>query len=95
MDENARVYAMNEIESGMVIGDAYGYLYCINREGQELWRHFVGSTIYSLVVSPEQSHPAVGTYGGMLHILDLHAERMDEYGIGTGTLREQERYVLW
>ncbi|WP_434750661.1 hypothetical protein [Paenibacillus amylolyticus] len=95
MDENARVYAMVEIEAGMVIGDAYGYLYCINREGQELWRHFVGSTIYSLMVSPEQSQLAVGTYGGMLHILDLRSDRMDEYGIGTGALRERERYVLW
>lgn len=65
MDENARVYTMVEIQAGMVMGDAYGYLYCINREGQELWRHFVGSTIYSLTVSPEQSKLAVGTYGGM------------------------------
>lgn len=95
MEENARVYTMIEMEAGMVIGDAYGYLYCINREGQELWRHFVGSTICSLAVSPEQSQLAVGTYGGMLHILDLGSERMDEYGIGTGTLRERERYVLW
>ncbi|CAI6056887.1 hypothetical protein PAECIP112173_01626 [Paenibacillus sp. JJ-100] len=95
MDENARVYAMVETEEGMVIGDAYGYLYCINREGQELWRHFVGSTIYSLAVSAGKSKLAVGTYGGMLHILDLHSESMDEYGIGTGTLREQERYIMW
>ncbi|WP_342551588.1 hypothetical protein [Paenibacillus sp. FSL R7-0652] len=95
MDENARVYTMVEIQAGMVMGDAYGYLYCINREGQELWRHFVGSTIYSLTVSPEQSKLAVGTYGGMLHILDLCSERMNAYGIGTGSLRELERYVLW
>ncbi|MGQ8873007.1 hypothetical protein [Paenibacillus sp. TSA_86.1] len=39
MDENARVYAMVEIEAGMVIGDAYGYLYCINREGQTFGRY--------------------------------------------------------
>ncbi|WKL02576.1 hypothetical protein Q0F98_00930 [Paenibacillus amylolyticus] len=51
MDENARVYAAVEIEAGMVLGDAYGYLYCVNGEGEEVWRHFVGSTIYSLAVS--------------------------------------------
>ncbi|WP_245683752.1 hypothetical protein [Paenibacillus pabuli] len=95
MDENARVYAAVEINSGMVLGDAYGYLYCVNGDGQEVWRHFVGSTIYSLIVSPDQSKLAVGTFGGMLHILDLHSGKMDEYGIGTGTLRELERYVLW
>ena len=48
-----------------------------------------------LAVSPEQSKLAVGTYGGMLHVLDLRSKEMDEYGIGTGTLRELERYVLW
>ncbi|MFC9709811.1 hypothetical protein ACFTRD_16865 [Paenibacillus sp. NPDC056933] len=95
MDENARVYAAVEINSGMVLGDAYGYLYCVNGDGQEVWRHFVGSTIYSLVVSTDQSKLAVGTFGGMLHILDLHSDKMDEYGIGTGNLRELERYVLW
>ncbi|MBB6023056.1 hypothetical protein HNR77_004156 [Paenibacillus sp. JGP012] len=95
LDENARVYTMVEIEAGMIIGDAYGYLYCINNAGQELWRHFVGSTIYSLAVSPDQSQLAIGTYGGMLHLLDLCSQSMDEYGIGTGTLRELERYVLW
>lgn len=95
MDENARAYAAAEIEAGMVLGDAYGYLYCVNNKGEEVWRHFVGSTIYSFAVSPERSKLAVGTYGGMLHVLDLRSKEMDEYGIGTGTLRELERYVLW
>lgn len=27
--------------------------------------------------------------------MDLRSKEMDEYGIGTGTLRELERYVLW
>ncbi|WP_440109603.1 hypothetical protein [Paenibacillus sp. QZ-Y1] len=95
MDENARVYAAMEISAGMVLGDAYGYLYCVDGDGQEVWRHYVGSTIYSLAVSPDQSKLVVGTYGGMLHILDLQSEEMDEYGIGTGVIRELERYVLW
>ncbi|MDK8194144.1 hypothetical protein QP794_29125 [Paenibacillus sp. UMB7766-LJ446] len=95
MDENARVYAAVAIDAGMMLGDAYGYLYCVNSDGQEVWRHFVGSTIYSLASSPDQSKLAVGTFGGMLHFLDLHSQEMDEYGIGTGTIRELERYVLW
>ncbi|MNI64019.1 hypothetical protein D3C73_1194350 [compost metagenome] len=95
MDENARVYASAEIHQGIVIGDAYGYLRCVDNQGQEVWRHFVGGTISSMVVSPDQSKLAVGTYSGMLHILDLTSEAMDDYGIGTGTIRERERYVLW
>ncbi|WP_315792984.1 hypothetical protein [Paenibacillus sp. BIC5C1] len=95
MDESARVYAAVELDAGIVLGDAYGYLYCVNGDGQEVWRHFVGSTIYSLASSPDQSKLAVGTFGGMLHILDLHSDQMDEYAIGTGTLREIERFVLW
>lgn len=95
MDESARVYASVEIPEGMVLGDAYGYLKCIDRKGQEVWRHFVGSTIYSLAISPDQSRLAVGTFGGMVHILDLYADQMDDYSIGTGTLREVERFILW
>ncbi|MFK0523058.1 hypothetical protein ACINKY_12700 [Paenibacillus illinoisensis] len=95
MDESARVYASVEIPEGMVLGDAYGYLKCIDRKGQEVWRHFVGSTIYSLAISPDQSRLAVGTFGGMVHILDLHADQMDDYSIGTGTLREVERFIVW
>ncbi|WP_145408927.1 hypothetical protein [Paenibacillus xylanexedens] len=95
MDENARVYASAETKQGIVIGDAYGYLRCVGTQGQEVWRHFVGGTISSIVVSPDQSKLAVGTYSGMLHILDLTSEVMDDYGIGTGTIRECERYVLW
>ena len=95
MDEIARVYASVEIPEGMVLGDAYGYLKCIDKKGQEVWRHFVGSTICSLALSPDQSRLAVGTFGGMVHILDLHADQMDDYSIGTGTLREVERFVVW
>ncbi|NUU78340.1 hypothetical protein [Paenibacillus xylanilyticus] len=95
MDESARVYAAVEIPQGMVLGDAYGYLKCVDKKGQEVWRHFVGSTIYSLAISPDQSKLAVGTYGGMVHILNLHSDRMDDYSIGTGTLRELERFVVW
>ncbi|KAF4323840.1 hypothetical protein G195_003035 [Phytophthora kernoviae 00238/432] len=52
--------------------------------------------VYAAVaIDAGMSKLAVGTFGGMLHILDLNSQEMDEYGIGTGTIRELERYVLW
>ncbi|PPB10723.1 hypothetical protein [Brevibacillus laterosporus] len=95
MDEESRVYSAVALTGGTVLGHAYGYVRFINQEGQELWRHFVGSTISGIAVSEDESLLAVGTYGGMLHLLDLQAEAMDEYGIGTGTLRECERFIIW
>ncbi|MFB0829419.1 hypothetical protein ACEU2D_07230 [Brevibacillus laterosporus] len=95
MDEESRVYTAVALSGGTVLGNAYGYVCYINPEGQELWRHFVGSTISGIAVSKDETLLAVGTYGGMLHLLDLQAEEMDEYGIGTGTLRECERFITW
>lgn len=94
-EDGARVYAAGVLSDGVVLGDAYGYLRMIDVEGAELWRHFVGSTISGMAVSDDEGVLAVGTYGGMLHLLDLRAESMDEYSIGTGTIRELGRYVVW
>lgn len=95
MNEEARVYAAVALEEGIIIGDAYGYLRLINAQGEEIWRHFVGSTITSLAVTADEQRLAVGTYGGMLHYLDLHASCRSEYEIGTGTVREVKRIVAW
>lgn len=38
---------------------------------------------------------AVGTYGGMLHFLDLHAAERSDYEITTGTVREMKRIIAW
>ncbi|MEN1987173.1 PQQ-binding-like beta-propeller repeat protein [Paenibacillus hubeiensis] len=94
VDEHARMYAAVEVKEGIVVGDAYGYLRCIDQAGQEQWRYYVGGTIFSLATSPDRSELLVGTYSGMLHVLDLASPVMDEYSIGTGTLRERERFVL-
>lgn len=95
MNDEARVYAAVALEDGIVIGDAYGYLRLINAQGQEIWRQFVGSTISALAINKDESMLAVGTYGGMLHFLDLHASERSEYEIGTGTIREIKRIIAW
>ncbi|WP_235439930.1 PQQ-binding-like beta-propeller repeat protein [Paenibacillus sp. DMB20] len=93
--DGARVYAAAALTGGVVLGDAYGYLWMMDGEGTELWRHFVGSTISGMAVSDDEGLLAVGTYGGMLHLLDLRSGAMDEYSIGTGTIRERERIIVW
>lgn len=94
-EDEARVYAAAAWNGGVLVGDAYGYLRRVSQDGEPEWRHFLGSTISGMAVSPDRRTLAVGTYGGMLHLLDLTSQEMDEYSIGTGTLRETLRVVVW
>ncbi|QDY81971.1 hypothetical protein FQU75_00380 [Paenibacillus polymyxa] len=95
INEEMRVYAAVALTQGSILGDAYGYLRLIDREGRELWRYFVGSTISGLAVTPDEGMLAVGTYGGMLHLIDLQSGTKDEYSIGTASLHEIGRWLLW
>lgn len=95
VNEEARVYAAAALEDGVVIGDAYGYLRLIDAEGQEVWRYYAGSTISGLAVNRDETLLAVGTYGGMLHILDLQATERSGYEITSGTVREIKRIIAW
>lgn len=95
VNEEARVYAAAALEDGVVIGDAYGYLRLIDVEGQEVWRYYAGSTISGLAVNRDETLLAVGTYGGMLHILDLQATERSSYEITTGTVREIKQIIAW
>ncbi|ETT39043.1 MULTISPECIES: hypothetical protein [unclassified Paenibacillus] len=95
VNEEARVYAAAALKEGVVIGDAYGYLRLIDAEGRELWRYYAGSTISGLAINPDETLLAVGTYGGMLHFLDLHAAQRSDYEITTGTVREVKRIIAW
>ncbi|MGG4220468.1 hypothetical protein ABEW32_19880 [Paenibacillus jamilae] len=95
MNEEMRVYAAVALTQGAILGDAYGYLRLVDREGRELWRYFVGSTISGLAVTPDEGLLAVGTYGGMLHLIDLQSGSKDEYSIGTAPIHETERWLLW
>lgn len=95
MNEEMRVYAAAALEKGVILGDAYGYLKLIDWEGQEVWRYFVGSTIYGMTATADEKVVAVGTYGGMLHLLNLDSGMKSEYSIGTADILEADRWVLW
>ncbi|WP_268625462.1 hypothetical protein [Paenibacillus alvei] len=95
MNDEMRVYAAAALTDGHILGDAYGYLRKIDSEGNEIWRYFVGSTLSGIVASPDESRLAVGTYGGMLHLIDLQSGVKSEYSIGTANIIEIDRWILW
>ncbi|GAV13074.1 WD40 repeat domain-containing protein [Paenibacillus sp. NAIST15-1] len=95
MNDEMRVYAAAALTDGHILGDAYGYLRKIDSEGNEIWRYFVGSTLSGIIVSPDESRLAVGTYGGMLHLIDLQSGVKSEYSIGTANIIEIDRWILW
>ncbi|AZS14595.1 PQQ-binding-like beta-propeller repeat protein [Paenibacillus lutimineralis] len=95
MDGDMRVYAAATVSNGQILGDAYGYLRLINSEGEEIWRYFVGSTISGLAVSADEALLAVGTYGGMLHFIDLQSGERDMYTIGNAPIQEMARWIIW
>ncbi len=95
MDEGMRVYAAAVTTAGQILGDAYGYLRYIDHSGEELWRFHIGSTISGLAVSEDEQLLVAGTYGGMLHFIDLQSGEMDQYAIGTAAIKETARWLIW
>ena len=95
VNEEMRVYGGVSLKEGGILGDAYGYLRLIDHEGKEIWRYFVGSTISGLMTTPDENHLLVGTYGGMLHRINLASGIRDEYSIGTAPICETARWIFW
>ena len=95
IEDGARVYAAAVRGHEMILGDAYGYLRTVRLDGSLSWQHFLGSTISGITVSPSGKRLAVGSYGGMLHLLDLDTDERDPYAIGTAAHRELARWIVW
>lgn len=95
LDEMMRVYAGVAIADYYILGDAYGYLRAINKEGVELWQHFVGGTISGIAVSEDEKVLWVGTHAGALHKLSLDRGVRDTHTIGTSQLFEEFRLLIW
>ncbi|MEW4369476.1 hypothetical protein [Paenibacillus kandeliae] len=95
VDEEMRVYAGIALEQGNILGDAYGYLRLLDKHGVEVWRHYLGSTIAGMTVSPDERWLIVGTYSGMVHWIDLQHGSVNEYNIGNAPILETHRWILW
>lgn len=94
IDEEMRVYAGLSTADYYILGDAYGYIRAIDKQGNKLWRHYVGSTISGMAMSDDGTTLWVGAYSGNLHKLKLGVGQ-DEHTIGNGNHREEFRLILW
>ena len=94
IDDAMRVYAGVATRDFYILGDAYGYIKAVGKDGRKIWRHYLGGTIKSMAISENGSVLFVGTYGGRLHKLRLGAGQ-DSHTIGNGNHKEEFRLIAY
>jgi len=95
LEDGSRVYAAVARNDAFIIGDASGYLRAFDLKGNPLWRHFIGSTVGDIDISPDGRHLVVTTYAGFLSILELDTGKADPFVIGNSTHQERRRWLFW
>ena len=94
IDDAMRVYAGVATRDFYILGDAYGYIKAVGKDGRKIWRHYLGGTIKSMALSQDGGVLFVGTYGGRLHKLRLGAGQ-DSHTIGNGNHKEEFRLIAY
>ena len=94
VDDEMRVYAGVATQDFYILGDAYGYIRAVGKDGRKIWRHYLGGTIKSMALSEDGDVLFVGTYGGRLHKLRLGAGQ-DSHTIGNGNHKEEFRLIAY
>jgi hypothetical protein len=95
IDEEMRVYVGLATKNYYILGDAYGNLNAIDKNGKKIWRHFLGSTISGMAISDDEETLWVGSSSGMLHKLILGKGTRDNHTIGNGNHYEEFRLLIW
>lgn len=95
IDEEMRVYAGLATKDYYILGDAYGYIKAIDRNGNKIWRHYLGSSISGMTISDDETILWVGSYSGALHKIILDKPVRDKHTIGNGNLYETFRLFFW
>lgn len=95
IDDGMRVYVGLTTKDLYILGDAYGYIKAFNKEGECVWRHFLGSTIGGLAISDNGETLWVGSCTGMIHKLKLGKGHRDNHTLGNGKHYEEFRIILW
>ncbi len=94
VEAGARVYAGASWGDRFILGDAYGYLRCVDAAGNPVWQHFLGSTLCAIDLSADGRTLVASSYAGIIAIIDLDAGR-PEWQIGTGEHHERRRWLFW
>lgn len=95
IDDGMRVYIGLTTKDLYILGDAYGYIKAFNKEGECIWRHFLGSTIGGLTISDDEKTLWIGSCTGMIHKLKLGKGHRDNHTLGNGNHYEEFRLILW
>ena len=95
IDDDMRVYVGITTSDYYIFGDAYGYIKAFDKQGNCIWRHFLGSTIGGLAISDDEKTLWVGSCTGIIHKLKLGKGHRDTHTIGNGDHFEEFRLILW
>ncbi|AZA80764.1 hypothetical protein C1637_11925 [Chryseobacterium lactis] len=95
IDEEMRVYTGVATKDYYILGDAYGYIKAFDKNGNRLWRHFLGSTISGMTLSDDEQTLWVGAHSGILHKLQLGKGLRDTHTIGNTDHYEEFRLLIW
>jgi hypothetical protein len=94
LQEGCRVYAAAARGDQFILGNAEGYLHCVDIAGKYRWRHYIGTTITSIDVSEDEKSLVASTVGGILAIIDLDTGRKRDFDIGDGAHSERRRWLF-
>ena len=89
------MYASAPAGDALVLGDARGYLWARTPDGKLAFKQHVGGTVCSMTASADGRWLAVGTYAGVVHLIDLHDTQPNPEQIGVRARREARRWLLW
>jgi hypothetical protein len=95
IDDDCRVYAAVATFNYYIFGDAGGYIKAFDKEGNKLWRYFLGSTISGMTISTDEKTLWVASCTGIIHKLKLDIGQRDNHAIGNGNHYEEFRIILW
>ncbi|CAH0533829.1 hypothetical protein VST7929_01704 [Vibrio stylophorae] len=95
VEQAARVYAGVARKDEYIIGDAYGWLRCVDFQGQLRWIHHIGSTIDAMVLSADGQTLICSSYAGFISILELDSDARAPYELGFGPVHESRRWLFW
>ncbi|MCT2562491.1 hypothetical protein [Chryseobacterium herbae] len=95
IDEEMRVYSGTATKEYYILGDAYGYIKAFDKDGNQLWRYFLGSSISGMTLSDDEKTLWVAAHSGILHQLKLDKGQRDTHTIGNGNHYEEFRLLIW